>query len=49
MKAYKARDAKDQRRLDAAARLEAYNLLSLEDKIKTAGTKEKAKLLKKVK
>ena len=49
MKAYKARQAKQDRRKEAEARNEAYDFLSLEDKIKTAGAKEKTKLLKKVK
>jgi hypothetical protein len=40
---------KDQRRKDAEARQEAYNLLSPHDKILTAGAKEKIKLDKKPK
>jgi hypothetical protein len=39
---------RDQRRKEAEARTEAYTLLSLHDKLLTAGAKEKAKLLVKM-
>ena len=47
MKAYKARQAKQDRRKEAEARQEVYNKLTLEEKLKHAGTKEKAKLVNK--